>query len=183
MSQQPQPTPSLVDLFLSGFFLTCQQIMPTWCCLWPINSAWLSLKFWTTCFSGNCNMSQVEKKVVNSPSEVQSLGSGFRVRLVLSPHPSGLEHTVIITTSHSHCHHTRREGSFLFTTDCRQLDPCNLEKYSTSQAGAALWLTWRFFPPWTAPALSQVFILLKLEDSQEWDCLSPRIWLQANKTD
>lgn len=92
-------------------------------------------------------MSQVEKEVVNSPSEVQSLGSGFHVSLVLSPHPSDLEHTVIITTSHSHCHHTRREGSFLFTTDCEQLDPYNLQKYSVSQAETALWLTRRFFPP------------------------------------
>lgn len=46
-------------------------------------------------------MSQVEKEVVNSPSEVLSLGSGFHASLVLSPHQSALEHTVIITTSHS----------------------------------------------------------------------------------
>lgn len=96
-------------------------------------------------------MSQVEKEVVNSPSEVLSPGSGLHASLVLSPHPSGLEHTVIITTSHSHCHHNRREESLLFTSDCRQLDPCNLEKYGMSQVGVALWLLYRFFPPCPAP--------------------------------
>lgn len=74
-------------------------------------------------------MSQVEKEVVNSTGEVLSLCSGFHVSLVLSVHQSGLEHTVIITTSYSHCHHNRREESLLFATDCKQLDPCNLEKY------------------------------------------------------
>lgn len=97
--------------------------------LWSINSAWLSLKFWTTCFSGDCNMSLVDKEVVNSTGEVLSLGSGFHASLVLSVHQSGPEHTVIITTSHSHCHHNRREESLLFATDCKQLDLCNLEKY------------------------------------------------------
>lgn len=103
--------------------------MPTQCYFWSINSARFSLKFWTTCFSGDCNMSQVEKEVVNSTSEVLCLGSGLHASLVLSPHQSGLEYTIIITTSHSPCHHKRREESLLFTTDCQQLDPCNLEKY------------------------------------------------------
>lgn len=46
-------------------------------------------------------MSQVEKEVVNSPNEVVSLGSGFHASTVLSQHQPTLEHTVIITTSHS----------------------------------------------------------------------------------
>lgn len=157
-------TPPLVDLFFNltfFFFFTCQQIIPTQGCFWSINSAWLSLKFWTTCFSGDCNMSQVEKEVVNSPSEVLSLGSGLHASLVLSPHPSGLQHTVIITTSHSHCHHNRREESLLFTSDCKQLDPCNLEKYRMSQVGVALWLIYRFVPPCLLP-----FPLPSLHSSQ-----------------
>lgn len=85
--------------FLLDFF-TCQQILPTQCCLWPINSAWLSLKFWTTCFSGAFNMSQVEKEAVDSPSAVLSLGSGFRASLEPWPHQSALERAVSITTRH-----------------------------------------------------------------------------------
>lgn len=157
----------LTFFFLIFFFFNCQQIIPTQGCFWSINSAWLSLKFWTKCFSGDCNLSQGEKEVVNSPSEVLSLGSGFHASLVLSPYPSGLEHTVIIIISHSHCHHNRREESLLFTSDCRQFDPCNLETYVMSQVGVALWLIYRFFLPRPAPSLSQVFILLKLEDSYE----------------
>ena len=131
----------------------------TQCCLWSINSAWLPVKFWTTCFSGGCNVSRIEKEVVDSPSEVLSLGSGVPANLVLSPHQSALEHTVINTTSHSPLQSQLTASSLI---------PVTLRSTRMSQVGVSPWHVCISFPPTALPhSFSFMFTLLRLEDSHE----------------
>lgn len=76
-------------------------------------------------------MSQVEKEVVNSPGEVvKLLGSGFHASTVLSQHQPTLEHTVIITTSHSPLQ-SQQEGGHPASSPltAKAVCSCNLGKY------------------------------------------------------
>lgn len=64
-----------------------------------------------------------------------------------------------------HCNHNRREESLLFTTDCQQLDPCNLEKYQNVTGRSFPVALLHLLPSYcTSPSRSLVFTLLRLED-------------------
>lgn len=113
--------------------------MLTHCCLWPINFAWLSLKFWTTCFSGDCNMSQVEKEVVNSPSEVLRLGSGSHaepgaVTASISPGAHCYYHNQSFQTAIT----TGEKKAFSSQLTASSLIPVTLKSTGMSQVGVSL---------------------------------------------
>jgi hypothetical protein len=141
--------------------------MPTHCCLLSINSAWLCLKFGTTCFPGDCDMSQVEKVDVNSPGEVLRLWQWVSCRACCCHLISQSHSTVIITTSHStpQSQQGRRKPS-LYNCTASSLIPVTLRSIVTGRSFLVAHLH-IFSSQSTDPSLLQIFILLKLEDPHE----------------